>query len=177
MDACDVLKGMFIRMLIANQRRSTPTRRQDVRTALKIRSGDIPPLVAAAQEHLSRLGLELIGVDAEGAADPAIAERLFLRRLQTGPSLPTTEFKRLVLVFTFIILEQMAPETSRLWFLLNRAGVFEDENEFSSFLRHAKTQGYLVLTKVEESPVVMLGWRFHCDFCGFNPKTHLQNTQ
>lgn len=167
--------GAFVRMLMTNQGRSAPTRKQEVRSALKIGSRDFPALIRSSQDRLSMLGLELVGIDGSDVVGPVSADRYFLRRQRTHDDvseLLTQELRRLILTFAFIILEQLCVDTTRLWFLLGRSGVFNNEDEFSDFLGRSRKQGYLTVTRRDESLVVGLGWRYRCDFGGFDPREY-----
>lgn len=177
MENHETLSGIFIRILMKNQSKSLPTKKLDIRKVLKVSSKDMALLVVSSQKYLTKLGLELVGIDKSGVADPAAAGKYFLRRLNSpiDVELPTEEFRRLILVFTFIILEQLSMETSKLWFFLKNTSLFQDETEFNNFLNWSRRQGYLRLVKVDENFSVMLGWRYHCDFRDFDPKNYFQN--
>lgn len=179
MESNERMSGAFVRMLMINQNRSVPTRRQEVRANLKINSRDISPLIKSSQEYLSKIGLELVGIDKSGLVDPSTAERFFLRRLKRSKdaALPTEEFRRLVLAFTFINLEQRCVEVSKLWFLFGKMDIFKDECEFNEFIKLSKKQGYLTTVKNEEHLSVTFGWRYYCDFQSFDPRSYFQNSK
>ncbi|KAG5859649.1 hypothetical protein KMI_05g08310 [Encephalitozoon hellem] len=174
----EALAGEFVRILMDNHRKSVPTRKQNVRAQLKVGMKEMGALVEFSRGYLQKLGLELVGVGREGTSDPITAEKYFIRRLE--PSNETTEIlseesRRLILVLTFVILERKSIEVPRLWFFIQRTGVFESEDDFTEFLRQVKRQGYLSIAKVEESHVVTPGWRYYCDFHSFDPKGYFQS--
>ncbi|ADM11485.2 uncharacterized protein Eint_050360 [Encephalitozoon intestinalis ATCC 50506] len=174
----EALVGEFVRMLIENHRKSVPTRKQSVRAQLKVGIKEVIVLIEASKEYLRKLGLELVGISKVEIVDPMDAEKYFIRRLEPSNDVdphPTEEFRRLILVLTFVVLEQKSVEISRLWFLLQKTEVFESEDDFSEFLRWAKGQGYLFAVRDEERLVITLGWRYYCDFHRFDPKEYFRN--
>ncbi|CAD26555.2 hypothetical protein [Encephalitozoon cuniculi GB-M1] len=178
MDESEALVGEFVRMLMDNHRRSIPTRKQNVRALLKVKPKEMATLVESSKKYLVRLGLELVGIDKAGIVDLPVAEKYFVRRLR--PSGDTAvwseeEFRRLVMTFALVILEQGSVEMSRLWFFLQKTEMFQDEDDFSGFLKRAKDQGYLSSSKVEESLSIVLGWRYYCDLGSFSPREYFWN--
>ncbi|AFN82968.1 hypothetical protein EROM_050350 [Encephalitozoon romaleae SJ-2008] len=174
----ETLAGEFVRILMDNHRKSTPTRKQSVRAQLKVGLKEMGALVELSKGYLEKLGLELVGIGKEGVIDPMTAEKYFIRRIKPSPAtekfLPE-ETQRLILAFTFLILERKVIEVPRLWFFMQKTGVFESEDDFAEFLNQTKRQGYLFVTKVEESLIITPGWRYHCDFHNFDPKGYFRN--
>lgn len=179
MSDSEALVGELVRILMENQSRSAPTRKQNIRALLKLGPKETVALMEASRQYLLKLGLELVGVGKAGVVELAEAEKYFIRKVQASDearALCPEESKRLVLVFTIIILEQMSVEPSRLWFFVQKAKAFEGEEEFNEFIRWARGCGYLSIAKIEEAPSIGLGWRYYCDFPSFDPKGYFRDS-
>lgn len=175
----EALAGEFVRILMDNHRKSTPTRKQSVRAQLKVGAKEMGALVELSKGYLEKLGLELVGIGKPGVIDLVTAEKYFIRRIESSPAMDKflpEEARRLILVLTFLILERKTIEVSRLWFFIQKTGMFESEDDFGEFLKQTKRRGYLSITKVEESLIITPGWRYHCDFHSFDPKGYFRNS-
>lgn len=177
MDGNRALAGEFIRIIMDKQSMSMPVRKQSIRDSLGITQKEMRIVVGEAEAHLQKLGLEIVGIAKGMLVSTEHAEKFFVRRLKPSgmlPRIPIEDFRKTVVIFAFVILEHSCVEERRLWHLVSRAGVMRSGEEFAQIISWAKNHGYLCISKENEQSVVTLGWRYHCEFCGFDPKECLK---
>ncbi|KAM0672457.1 hypothetical protein CWI42_012200 [Ordospora colligata] len=177
MDNLRTLVGEFIRIIIDKQSVSMPIRKQSIKDGLGITQKEMHMLIRQADTHLQKLGLELVGINKGRLVGIEHAEKFFIRRLKPSrmpPRIPIEDFKGIVVIFAFVILEHSCIEEKRLCNLLHNAGVMRSEEEFFQIISWAKKQGYLCTSKDNEQSIVELGWKYHCEFPGFDPRACLK---
>lgn len=160
--------GRATRCLIENHRKSRPTPKTEIKSALELCNSRINDVLLRAQEHLQWFGIEMVGLSSDKrVCSVSEGDRLFLRKIFREPvkrvkGMVTPEERRMYTVFSLIQVENNSLDGIKLP-RIQKCKYF-DSVKVEEFFKKYKMHGYLCCKDVGDTTLWSLGWRFYVEF-------------
>ncbi|KAM0676189.1 hypothetical protein GVAV_000152 [Gurleya vavrai] len=171
--------GECVNLIIKNHNENKLTHIKYIKQ--KINKENLNECLDLIARKFADFDMELIGLDNEKVISFKRAEKLFIIKCKNKIiSELDLEYKKMVIIYTFIYLEGEKIKQKVLYRLLEDLPFFEDLKSIDAYVCELKSHGYLTFEKEDDEQFVFYDWRFFIEFQDFNPPKifkHILKTQ